>query len=353
MAKKQRVPNKTLIEKGRRALVESIKQRREFQNRELRDRAKRLVTSEFNHRPLLNAMPVKAGLDPVEFDRERQRDWELLVKDVARQQKEVIGILKRKRMRQREAFRTVMKHRKRFEYKKGNPHTSICLWRASQRPNVLVNEVPFSDGSFRFIPIDAFRNVGNNIVRFNAEVLGVAPGQSPGIGQFSHFAPTIEDLDLVTEHRFETTAPHAGRLSVTATYAPLGSVALRAPGALIAPGSAWTDLQGYIRVIITAARGGSFELPFGETKTIVNQNDASVEAGFNANNKVVVVDSDHGLSYQLAQNNLVQVDAGDQITVISGYDLRIGAALRGDATATFSPAPLGLNVPLVLVTIAG
>ena len=353
MAKRKTAPNKTLIEKGRRALVQYIKQKREFQNRELRDRANRLTTAELNHRQLLNAMAVKAGLDPAVFDRERQRDWDQLVKDVARQQKEVIGILKQKRMRQREAFRTLMKHRKRFEYKKGNPHTSICLWRASQRPDVLVNEETFSDGTFQFIPIDAFRNVGNNIVRFNAEVVGVAPGQSPGLGQFSHFQGTIESLDLITEHRFEGTAPHAGVLTVTANYAPLGLIALRAPGALIAPGSAWTDIQLYIRVIITAPHGGSLELPFGETKTIVNQDNASVQAGFNNDNRVIVVDSDQGLSYQLSHNAVTQVNEGDQVTVIAGYDLLIGAAVRGDATATFSPAPLGLNVPLVLLTIAG
>src|SRR5205807_10471193 len=105
----------------------------------------------------------------------------------------------------------------------------------------------------------------------NAEVVGVAPGQSPGLGQFSHFAPTVESLDLITEHRFETTAPHAGQLGVSATYAPLGTIILHAPGALIAAGSAWTDIQLYIRVIITPIRGTPFELPFGETKTIVNQ----------------------------------------------------------------------------------
>jgi hypothetical protein len=242
MAKKQRASNKALIEKGRRALVEYIKRKREFQNRQLRDRAKRLTTAELNHRTLLSAIAAKSGLDSAALDRERQRDWELLVKDTTRQQKEVIGLLKQKRLRQREAFRTVMKHRKRFEHKKGNPHTSICLWRASARPDVLVNEETFSDGTFTFIPIDAFRNAGNNIVRFNAEVVGVAPGQSPGLGQFSHFAPTVESLDLITEHRFETTAPHAGTLTVTANYAPLGSIVLRAPGALIAPGSAWTDI---------------------------------------------------------------------------------------------------------------
>ena len=124
MAKKQRASNKALVEKGRRALVEYIKQKREFQNRQLRDRAKRLTTAELNHRQLLDAIAAKSGLDSAVFDRERQRDWELLVKDTARQQKEVIGLLKQKRIRQREAFRMVMKHRKRFESELGKPGLS-------------------------------------------------------------------------------------------------------------------------------------------------------------------------------------------------------------------------------------
>jgi len=37
--------------------------------------------------------------------------------------------------------------------------------------------------------------------------------------------------------------------------------------------------------------------------------------------------------------------------VIAGFDIIIGGSSQGIAQATFSPAPLGLNMPMILLTI--
>ena len=259
MAKKQKTKHaadSAAMEKGRRALLEFVKQRRQYKTRETADRANRLLASELNHRKLLSSITAKIGFDLGAFDRERQRDWDTLLKNAARQQKEAIPILRQQRVRQREAFRTVMKHRKRFEYKKGNPHTSICVWRARPFPDVLINEQTFSDGVFQVTAPTTLASIGQNVIRFNASAQGNLPHgvnpfePVPSLEPFSNLDP-VESLELTTEHVFVSTAPQAGSLSVTATYAPIGNIFLGAPGALVAAGSAWTDVELYIRVLIT------------------------------------------------------------------------------------------------------
>jgi len=94
MAKKQKTKHAAdgaAMEQGRRALLKFIKHRRQFKNREATDRAKRLVIFESNHRKLVSAPASKRQFDIASFDREVQRDWENLLKDAARQQKEASG----------------------------------------------------------------------------------------------------------------------------------------------------------------------------------------------------------------------------------------------------------------------
>jgi hypothetical protein len=47
------------------------------------------------------------------------------------------------------------------------------------------------------------------------------------------------------------------------------------------------------------------------------------------------------------------VQRGDVIRITAGFDIYLSAAGRGNARATFSPAPSELNVPLVMVTVDG
>ncbi len=361
MAKKQRKKrpeDSAAMEKGRRALLKFIKDRRQFKNREATDRARRLVTFESNHRKLMSAPTSKRQFDLAAFDREVQRDWENLLKDAARQQKEASGLLRQQRARQREALRTITKHRRRFEYKKGNPHAATCIWRARPFPDVLINEQTFSDGVFNVTAPTTLASVGNNVIRFNASAQGRGPyianpfEPAPSLEPFSSLQP-VESLELTTEHVFVTTASQAGSLSVTANYAPLGTIFLGAPGALVAAGSAGTEIDLYIRVLITprgGGRGSEFEVPLDSVKKIIDQN---IQAGLSGASRLIVVGSAHAPAEQFSQNNVVQVAAGDTITVIAGFDLILVGELRGIAQAFFSPTPSGFNVPMVLVTIDG
>jgi hypothetical protein len=356
--KKKRPEDSPAMEKGRRALLKFIKDRRQFKNRRATDRARRLVIFESNHRKLVSGSTSKRQFDLAAFDREVQRDWESLLKDGARQQKEASRLFRQQRTRQREALRTINKHRGRFEYKKGNPHAATCIWRARPFPDVLINEQTFSDGVFNVTSPTTLANVGNNVIRFNASAQGrgayiANPFEPvPSLEPFSNLQP-VESLELITEHVFVTTASQAGSLSVTATYAPIGTIFLGAPGALVAAGSAGAEIDLYIRVLITPhGRGQSrqFEVPLDNVKKIVDEN---VQAGYRGESQLVVVGSAHSPAEQFSQNNVVQVDAGDTITVIAGFDIILAGELRGIAQATFSPAPSGLNVPMVLVTIDG
>ena len=58
-----------------------------------------------------------------------------------------------------------------------------------------------------------------------------------------------------------------------------------------------------------------------------------------------------GVAYELARNNLVNVQEGDTVTVTAEFDIYLAAWHRGKAIARFGGQPLGINVPMVLLRI--
>jgi len=303
--------------------------------------AKRITAASKARRRVLGSMMKQAGIELATIERGHQREWELLVRQAARQQKAATALLKQQRVRERQAFRTVMQHRERFEYRKGNPHTSICLWRAILAPDVVVNVQTFSDGIAQLTrqPETSFRT-GDNTIRIIAETIG---SRVHGF----HLSP-VAAMELTTEHSFEGTVPHDGVLSVTTTFAPLGTIFLGAPGDCVVTPSAGAEVLLYMRIIINPQSGLGFELPFGDTITIV---DTDVTASCNGASKLIVVGGTHAVAHQLARNNAVEVHGGDVVRVIAGYDMHIASGLGGVTTVSFFPRPLGFNVPMVLLRI--
>ncbi len=320
--------------------VEYVKKIREYQTGQLIDRAKRMAEAQ-----RLLGPPGKRGrrdLDPM--DKVREREWELILRQTKKQEKAALALLKHQRARQRQALRTIIEHRERFEYKKGNPHTSICLWRAAASPNALLNTQTFSDGTVR--PLFAITpgpiRVGENIVRLSEEVIG-----SP-VHDY-HWNP-VAALEIITQHVFEATVPHDGVLSVTGTYAPLGVVFLGAAGDLMFAPSAGADMFVYLQIHVETVDGPDIDPPLGTTQTVF---DRHVGPSVHGASESIAVGSSHSLTYQLAHDNVVEVHEGDVVRVTAGFDLYIAGSRRGTARATFAPQPLGFNVPMVLLRIDG
>ncbi|HSQ20708.1 MAG TPA: hypothetical protein VLR92_10085 [Blastocatellia bacterium] len=322
---------------------EVISQFRQHRVRQIFDQAKRATASAKTRHKVLSSMMKDSGVDLAKIDQQHQREWDLVLRRADRQQRAAVALLKQQRVRQREAFRTVMEHRDRFEYKKGNPHTSICLWRAIAAPDVLVTVQTFSDGIAQLTrqPESSFRT-GDNSIRLIAETIGA-------VAHGFHFTP-VAAMELTTEHFFEGTMPHDGLLSVTAAFAPLGTIFLGAPGDCILNGDAGAEMLLYMRIIINPRSGLGFELPFGDTITIV---DDDVNAGCDGASKQILVGGTHAVAHQLSRDNAVEVHAGDVVRVIAGYDMHIASSLRGVAMVNFFPSPLGFNVPMVLLRING
>jgi hypothetical protein len=318
-----------------------INQVRQHRIRGMFEEARRATASAKTRRKVLGSTMKGSGFDLTTIDQQHQREWELLLRQSARRQKSAVALLKQQRVRQRQAFRTVMEHRERFEYRKGNPQTSICVWRAVTFPDVIVNVQTFSEGVAQLTTQpETFFRIGDNTIRFKAETIGVLPHDF-------HFSP-VAAVQLTTEHTFQGTVPHDGMLSVTATFTPLGTIFLGAPGDCVLKPGAGAEMLLYMRIIIIPPRDGSFELPFGDTITIVEDD---VTADCNGASKLIVVGGTHAVAHQLARDNAVEVHAGDVVRVIAGYDMHIASGLGGVATLTFSPAPLGFNVPMVLLRI--
>jgi len=339
MAKQKR---KTVAkpEDARSAFVEHAKKLREQKTLHLVDRARQIAELQrFMDRA---GKQARRSIDPL--DEVRDREWEIMLRDAPKQQSAAAKQLRRQRARQRQALRTIVDHRPRFEYKKGNPHTSICLWKSTKRANALLNPQTFNDGTVRllFAPLAGNIRTGENAISLSAEVIG---GQ---VHDF-HFNP-VAALDIITQHFFETTAPHDGVLSITGTYAPLGTVFLGAAGDLMFAPSAGGDMSIYLQVQVETLEGDLIDLPIGTTQTVF---DREVGPSISGQSALVPVGSTHSLTYQLAHENLMEVHEGDTIRITAGFDLYIAGSLRGTARATFSPSPLAFNVPMVLVRVDG
>lgn len=327
---------------GFKAFRDYLTQSRELQFRELVARTKRVGAAARTRRKLLESFSKKAGFDLSAIDALHAKDWESALRQAKRQDKAAAALLKQERVCQKQALRTINKHRDRFEYKKGNPHTSLCRWSAVNPPSVTVNPQTFNDGVVQFVsaPVAAPVQAGQNIIRLSVSVTSnLAHGLS--------LSPAAA-VDIFTEHVFEAQAPHDGVLSVIASYAPAGNIFIGAPGDCVLPGSASAEVLLFMFVEIDTANGDSFELPLGSTLTIV---DREVDATCDGTNRRIRVGTSNGVAFQLAHNGVVAVEAGDLVRVRAGVDVFLSSALGGGATAIFAPQPLGFNVPMVLFKI--
>jgi hypothetical protein len=324
------------------AFRKHLSRMREIRTAELIDEARRVGPAVRKRRRVLESATEKLGIDLSSIDREHDKDWELVLKQVAKQQRTIIAFAKEQRARERQVLRNVTKHRRRFEYKKGNPHTSICLWRAASRVALTFNPQTFNDGAANLLtaPQGPLPTVGQSIRRFSAEVIGAAAHDV-------HFTP-VAAADIFTSHTFESTVQQSGVLSVVASYVPSGTIFLGAPGDCVLPGSAGAEVLLFMQVEIETADGDTIEFPLGATRTIVDQ---EVRASCDGASRLVRVGTVNGVAHQLSHNDIVAVEPGDLVRVIAGFDIFISGALRGTVRATFDPQPFGLNVPMVLLKI--
>jgi hypothetical protein len=327
---------------GRR-LLEHVQRIRAHQVRELFDYARRLGPAGRARRRATERLARSAGLDLADMDAAHDRDWKLALQQVARQQKAALGLLHRQEARQRQALRTIVDHRDRFEYRGGNPHTSICLWRSVGRPGITINPQTFNDGVVQVLALPAPPplQVGRSLIGFTVEVRARAPHDV-------HLQPAAA-VDIFTEHVFEGTVTQAGSLTVTVQYAPIGFIFLGAPGDCVLPGEAGADVLGFMSVEIDTVDGDHIDLPMGPTVSILNR---SVDATCDGKSALIPVGGVQvQTTDQLIHPNVIQVLAGDRIRVTAGVDLFLKTALRGTARATFTPQPSGVNVPLVVLRI--
>jgi hypothetical protein len=327
-------------------LLESIREMRQYQFKELCDRAKRLGAAAKARLGLMEGLAPKGGLNLNVIREQQEADWQLILKQTKEQEKAAAALLKKQRARQRQAFRTIARHADRFEYKKGNPHTSMCLWRAAAAPSIFLNPQTFSEGLLEILPpapAAAPVRAGQNIFRVNAEVIGTA------LPHDIKWDP-LAALDLFTQHVFEATVPHGGSLSVMANYIPDGLIFLGAPGDLFFAGSASASVTLFMDVEVVTAAGERIEVPRGDTLTIL---DREIQASWNGQSSLIPVGTVNGVAFQLAQNNVINVQGGDLVRVTAAFDIYLTAMHRGTARATFAPQPFGINVPMVLLRIEG
>jgi len=343
---------------GYAAFLEYTRQFREHRFNELTEQVRRAGAAARNRRQMLEGLARKAGTDFAVFDTLHDKEWKSILRRAKEQERTVLNLMKQQRERQQQALRTIVAHKDRFEYKRGNPHTSVCLWRAIQAPTLDVIPQTFNDGVVRILsdpPLGAPLNegfdnirvssvpvrVGENIVRESVNVIANAP-------HGFHLTPAAA-ADILTEHVFEARVPHDGILSVTGNYAPLGNIFLGAPGDCIFPGGAQAEINLFIFVTVTTAGGDRIEVPL--SGNIVKVFDHSVDATCDGKSRSIPFSGVNGSAFQLSQPNIVAVQAGDTVRVTAGFEIFMEAALSGAAQANFAPRPFGLNVPMVLLRI--
>jgi hypothetical protein len=243
-----------------------------------------------------------------------------------------------------------MKNRARLEYRRGNPVHQTCIWRATGPASVASFPFTFNQGSAGLVPpapVAPPPTTGNNLIRLTAEAHANATG-TPGRGQPADPLAPVAGTELVTSHVFETTADLDGIVSVTASYAPLGTIFLGAPGDCYGfGGGAYGRVELFLKVRIA-----NVDLPMGPSLVIAERD---VDAGCDSQSALLPVGVSGGESFQLGNPDVGSVEAGETIRVTANYSIYLSTAWRSVARATFATttAPFfGLNVPVVLVKIA-
>jgi hypothetical protein len=333
------------------AAEEFIEHRRrlaEFRFHQDRDRARRVGVAARERRRLLDTMARKLGLSLERLDALHRADWELLQRQVKAQETAAVALLRQQHARQRVAFRTIMKNRKRLEYRFGNPLLQTCLWRAAAPVVVASFPFTFNEGTAGLdppAPVAPPPTTGNNLIRFTASAHAAATS-TKGL-------QPVAGTEMVTSHVFRTTARADGLISVTANYAPLGTIFLGAPGDCVGlGGQARAELILFMRVRVLPPGRAPITFPVGDTLTIL---DEDINAGCAGESRLLPVGISGGDSYQVTNPDVGAVAEGETIEVTAGYSLTLRAASRGNAMASFATttAPFfGLNVPVVIVKIA-
>jgi hypothetical protein len=308
---------------------------------ELTEETKRRSAGARQRRRMLAALAKAAGTDLETLQSLHRKDWEMMLRRAERQERSARALLAREQSLRRRMLGTINRHRARFEYRGGNPHTSICLWKASEAPNLTVNPQTFNDGIVRLLSqIQTLAVVpGQNSVIFTVEVDASRPHDI-------HLSPAAA-VDIFSTQVFETEAPHAGSLTVAASYVPQGTALLVARGDCMLPGSAGVEVDLHLQVSILPAAGGRIDLPDVSQKIV----DEEALADCDGRLRSIPVGTSNGVAFQVTTPTSIQVHAGDGIRITTNIEIYMGAGSGGVARATFSPRPMGLNVPMVLVKI--
>ena len=326
------------------AFIKHLTARREEQFAALVEHCKRAGAAARQRKRLFDKLAKATGVDFGIIEKLHAKEWEAASRPSARQDKAAARLAKLERSCQRIALGSINKHRDRFEYKKGNPHTSMCRWRATAAPTAVINPQTFNQGRVTIVsaPAGTALAAGENILRTRVRVDAARSTRDPAL-----LIPAAA-VDIFTRHVFEATMPHDGVLSVVASYAPAGNIFLGAPGDCIFPGSASAEVTLFMFVEIETAGGDFIELPLGSTSTII---DRSIDATCDSKNKMISVDTQNGVAYQLAHNGVVAVEQGDLVRVRAGIEIYLSTSVGGGAEAVFNTQPFGLNVPMVLIKV--
>ena len=308
------------------------------------ERTKRTAAAARRRRKLFDSLAKAAGVDRTLIEALHAKEWQALSEPSPRQRKAAARLIKLERSSQRLALESINHNRDRFEYQKGNPHTSICRWRATARPTVVINPQTFNQGLVTIVsaPVGIAAVPGENILRTRVRVESARATRDPAL-----LVPAAA-VDIFTRHVFEATVPHDGVLSVVASYSPTGNIFLGAPGDCIFPGSASAEVVLFMFVEIDRPNGQRIELPLGTTSTIV---DRSIDATCDGTNLMISVGTQNGVAFQLAHNAAIAVDSGDIVRARAGFEIFLSTAVGGVAEAIFDPRQFGLNVPMVLFKI--
>jgi hypothetical protein len=317
---------------------------REEQFAALVENTKRAAAAARRRRKLFDTLAKAAGIDPAAINALHDKEWQVISEPSERQNKAAARLAKLQRNSQRLALASINKDRGRFEYQRGNPHTSICVWRASAIPSVTINPQTFNQGVVQIVsaPVGIAAVPGENILRARVRVTSSRVSHDPAV------PVAAAAVDIFTQHVFEAAVPHDGVLSVVGNYALAANIFLGAPGDCILPGSAGAEVTLFMFVEIVRPNRPTIKLPLGTERTIQDQ---SIQATCDGKSKMISVGTQNGVAFQLAHNDIIAVDQGDTVRVRAGIEIFLGTGAGGVAEAIFETQQLGLNVPMVLIKI--
>jgi hypothetical protein len=273
--------------------------------------------------PLFEKGALAAGIDKSKLERLHQKDDNTAAEFLKNQLGEINTYAVERAKRRKSLVRSAKLMRRHFEWTKGNPRTTVCLWQALRIQTYFVSVDAVSTSA-----VTITTEFGDNTARFS---MSAGSKNSGGMNMLLLFFDFVWDCDISGIMNVE------GWLHNNSTYS------------LYAPGHCFHDTEANVDVAYRlntyqGAPGGNVV----ELQSVEPQFHRNVKAGCNAKSKAGVTDAVNERTLSMSD---VPVNAGSPIIASIEMMLHTHAQRSNASSSINAKGSLGITVPSIWLII--